>query len=292
MSNILPIPQLIRGNCYHSPQNPLEFKDYGRTNDGGYYPENEPEYYDVDDTPLPEEDGVLRLKMPIARFSLRDSSFNSLNLHTTDITTDSDVFGYQCIRPDVKNISHSTLLHSSGEGPTLNRGVSVHMDSHPHIEDELFEHTAHASQESHFTIPMGQISVDQIIDRIKIVVLKNDDIHEIVPNNTYFMQTNEPGRNLYSCTLIYTTIDKYGNHRFARFNIRLQEIRDTVSEHFAVFAEHFQGDTRLSMEFLLTIRTYILSNGIAGYKVCTPDLSNWVDDERIHEIYEPETIKL
>ena len=206
------------------------------------------EYYDVDDTPLPEGDGVLRLKMPIAR------------------------------QPDVN--------------PPLSTGVSVHMGYIPITEKEAFEHpvSENTLQASRFTIPRGQMTVDRIIDLIRNVVFVSEDIHEIVPKKIHFTQD----RCLYSSTLLYATFDQYGNHRFAQFNIRLQPVKEPgqAAESIAVIATHFQGDTRLSMEFFLTTRAYVLSNGISECNIRNPGLFNGFADQYINEMSEPPTLAI
>ena len=204
------------------------------------------EYYDVDDTPLPEGDGVLRLKMPLVR------------------------------QPDVN--------------PPLSTGVSVHMGYIPITEEEAFQNpvSENTLQASRFTIPRGQMTVDRIIDLIRNVVLATYDIHEIAPKKIHFTQD----RCLYSSTLLYATFDQYGNHRFAQLNIRLQPVKDQDTESFAIVATHFQGDTRLSMEFFLTLRAYVLSNGISECKISNPGLFNGFADQYINEMSEPPTLAI
>ena len=204
------------------------------------------EHYDVDDTPLPEGDGILRLKMPIAR------------------------------QPDVNT-------------PPLCNGVSVHMGYIPITEEEAFEHpvSEYTLQSSRFTIPRGQMQVDRIISQIRKVVFVSEDIHEIAPKQIHLAQD----RMLYGSTLFYATFDQYGNHRFAKFNIRLQPVKDKGVESIAVIATHFQGDTRLSMEFFFTTRAYVLSNGTSECKVRNPELFNGFADQYIDEMSEPAPIE-
>jgi hypothetical protein len=220
--------------------------------------QSEPEYYDVDDTPLPEEDGVLRLKMPIAR-------------------------------PMTMNRSEEP----DGALPIC-VGVSVHMGYIPIKEEEAFENTVseHSLQASRFTIPRGRMSVGQIIDYIRKVVFASDDIHEIAPKNTHYIPITHQDRILYSSTLFYATFDQYGNHRFAQFNIRLQPVKDKEVESIAVVATHFQGDTRLSMEFFLTLRAYVLSKGTSECKVHNPGLFNGFADQYIDDMSEPATLTM
>ena len=168
-------------------------------------------------------------------------------------------------------------------------GVSVHMGYIPITEEEAFENTVseHSLQASRFTISRGQMSVDQIIDRIRKVVFVSDDIHEIAPKNTHYIPVTHQDRILYSSTLLYATLDQYGNNRFAQFNIRLQPIKDQDAESIAIVATHFQGDTRLSMEFFITLRAYVLSNGTSECKVLTPELFNGFADQYIDDMSEP-----
>ena len=217
--------------------------------------QSEPEYYDVDDTPLPEEDGVLRLKMPI-------------------------------VRP--------LMMNRSEDNPPLFAGVSVHMGYIPINEEEAFENTVseNSLQASRFTIPRGQMSVDQIIDRIRKVVFVSDDIHEIAPKNTHFIPVTHQDRVIYSSTLLYATFDQYGNHKFAQFNIRLQSVKDQATESIAIVTTHFQGDTRLSMEFFLTLRAYVLSNGNSECQVRNPELFNGFADQYIDDMSEPATLTM
>lgn len=266
MSSILPIPQLTRCSCYHMP---TSLEDYSPMNVDGFFeqytqqkPQSkdavdpladvfgvtgqpEQEHYYVDDTPLPEGDSVLRLKMPIAR------------------------------QPDV-NLPLST-------------GISVHMGYIPITEEEAFKHPVSEDtlQASRFTIPRGQMSVDRIIDHIRKVVLTTYDIHEIAPKNTHSTQD----RILYSSTLLYATFDQYGNHRFAQCNVRLQPVKDQAAESIAVIATHFQGDTRLSMALFLTLREYVMSDGITGCKVRNTELFHGFEDQYIDAMSEPPPIE-
>ena len=170
---------------------------------------------------------------------------------------------------------------------------TTHMGYIPITEEEAFQNPVSEDtlQASRFTIPRGQRSANQIITHIRKVVFATDDIHEIAPKDTHSTQSVEPDRMLYSSTLLYATFDQYGNHRFAQFNIRLQPVKDQDAESIAIVVTHFQGDTRLSMEFFLTVRAYVLSNGTAEYKVRTPDLFNGFADEYLDVMSEPTTIE-
>ena len=264
MSNILPIPQLTRCSCYNMP---TSIKDYVPMNVDEFFNQHakskskdavDPladilgptgEHYDVDDAPLPEGDGVLRLKIPIARL------------------------------PVVNN-------------PPLCLGVPVHMGYIPITEEEAFEHTVseYTLQSARFTIPRGQMTVDQIIGQIRKVVFSTTEIHEIAPKQIHLAQD----RMLYGSTLFYATFDQYGNHRFAQFNIRLQSVKEPGqdADFIAVVAEHFQGDTRLSMAFFFTLRAYVLSNGTTECKVSNPELFNGFEDEYLEAMSIPPTLAI
>ena len=218
--------------------------------------EKEPEYYDVDDTPLPQDDGILRLKMPILR------------------------------NPDA-----DALMASRVAEPPLCPGVSVHMGYQPITEEEAFKNpvSIHSLSACHFTIPRGQMSVDQIIDRIRKVVFSTEDIHEIAPKNVHFKLATEKCRRLYESTILFTTFDQYSNHRFARIYIT---IAASDNDEFAIAVYHIQGDTRLSMEFFLTIRSYVLSEGKSECKVRNPELFNGFADQYIDEMSEPPTLAI
>ena len=172
-------------------------------------------------------------------------------------------------------------------------GVSVHMGYIPITEEEAFQNpvSEYTLQSSRFTIPRGQMSVNRILAFIRQVVFVTDDIHEIAPKNTHSTQSAEPNRQLYSSTLLYATFDQYGNHRFAQLNIRLQPVKDQGAESFAIVATHFQGDTRLSMEFFFTLREYVMSNGTSECKVRTPELFNGFADEYLDVMSEPAMIE-
>ena len=240
---------------------------------------SEPEYYDVDDTPLPEEDGVLRLKMPIARqpdVNLPLSAGVSVYMGYIPITEEEAFDSYYEFPSETAN--------NSGREAHFVCGVQVfNKRSGRENPSGSCRENEHSLQASHFTIPRGQMSVDQIIDRIRKVVFVSDDIHEIAPKNTHSTQD----RILYSSTLLYATFDQYGNHRFAQFNIRLQPIKDQDAESIAIVATHFQGDTRLSMEFFLTLRAYVLSNGNSECKVRNPELFHGFADQYIDDMSEP-----
>jgi len=170
----------------------------------------------------------------------------------------------------------------------------VHMGYIPITEEEAFQNpvSEYTLQASRFTIPRGQMSVDRIIDHIRKVVLATYDIHEIAPKDTHSVKPKDThsvqDRILYSSTLLYATFDQYGNHRFAQCNVRLQPVKDQDAESIAIVATHFQGDTRLSMAFFLTLRAYVLSN---EFKVCTTELFHGFADEYIDVMSEPTTIE-
>jgi hypothetical protein len=168
----------------------------------------------------------------------------------------------------------------------------VHLGYVPITEEEAFQHpvSENTLQASRFTLPRGQMSADQIIDHIRKVVLATRDINEIAPKDTH--PGSEQDRILYSSTLLYTTFDQYGNHRFAEFNVRLQPVKDQDAESIAVIATHFQGDTRLSMALFLTLRASVLSNGTADQKVRTPELFHGFSDEYLDDMTEPDPITI
>ena len=198
--------------------------------------------------------------------------------------------------------SYETLLVSDHPGsrlplpirvdPPLSTGVSIHMGYIPIKEEEAFQNpvSENTLPASRFTIPRGQMSIDRIIAYIRKVVFVSEDIHEIAPKDTHSIQD----RILYSSTLLYATFDQYGNHRFAQYNIRLQSVKEPgqATESIAVIATHFQGDTRLSMEFFLTTRAYVLSNGTSECKIRNPGLFNGFADQYIDEMSEPPTLAI
>ena len=292
MSNFLTIPKLTRSSCCHIPASlenyvpPSDINELFEQYTGPHFKSSidplenlfgessrlhlsspkENEFYDVDDTPLPEEDGVLRLKMPITRQPTNEIPVNTKT--------------------------------------PLCQGASVHMGYQPITEEEAFKQTVSDEklQASHFILQRGQMTVDQIIDRIRNVVFATNDIHEIVPKSKSFTPVTEPYHCLYGSTLLYATFDEYGNHRFAEFHIRIQALLQCDSicrgkeerghnlgttDSFAVVATHFQGDTRLSMEFFQTLREYVLSNGKTECKVRNPDFCNGFADQYIDDMSEP-----
>ena len=173
-------------------------------------------------------------------------------------------------------VSPGVGLSSSDSKPL--RGVSL--ECIPITEEEAFAHpNDEFLQASHFTIPRGQISVNRIIDRIKKVGL-SDNIHEIVPKT--------PNTGLY-CSTFISTFNQLGEHRFAKFDIRLQPVKKQGQELIAVVARHIEGDTRLSMEFFITLREYVMSNGTTERNVPNP-IFHGAGDRYLYEMTEPLTI--
>jgi len=229
-------------------------------------PEPERELYDVE--VVPSKEGALSLGLPVLRSKDKDP-FEELGWGA-DIP--DHVLRSRVEDPDVK--------------PNLCSGVSVHMGYRPISEEEAFVFPVSSVKvlhPSHFTIPRGQMTVEKIIDRIRKVVFSTDDINEIAPKNTHF-DTKEHTSSLYGSKLVYTTFDQYGNHRFAQFYINLIAIESPAE--IAVLVTHIIGDTRLSMEFFLTVRAYVLSNGTTERKVVNPDLYNGFADAYINEMTE------
>ena len=217
--------------------------------------------YEVDDTPLPEGDGVLRLRMPLTR----EESNLRLSRKMLLLFGSSDIPDKKIMIPD--------------ESPPLHLGVSVHMGYQPITEEEAFRTpvSMHCLPECYFAIPRGRTSSVQIIDRIRNVVFRTDDINEIAPKNTHFSNPTQY-TGLYNSTLIYTTFDEYENHRFARIHIQVTAIKDK-DELFAISVYHIQGDSRISMSVFKTLRAYIESNGKTNPRVATPDFREGFSDQ-------------
>lgn len=207
-------------------------------------PQIEQDYYEVDDSPLPEEDGVLRLRMPLTR--------EEANLRMSKKTP--------AFEPEVN--------------PPLHPGVSNHMGYQPITEEEAFQNPVSVNllPECYFAVPRGQMTVAQIIDRIRTVIFKTDDVNEIAP------KTKTTHRGLYNSNLVYTTFDKYENHRFARMSIQVLAIKNP-NELFAIVVYHTQGDSRISMSVFETVLAYVESNGESNPRVPTPDFSKGFSDQ-------------
>lgn len=271
MSNFLPIPQLTRCSYYNMPTSlenytPMDVDEFFNqhaqpTSEYAIDPlakirgptgQPEPEHYDVDDTPLPEGDGVLRLKMPIAR----------------PLTTRAE------------------------DNPPLCRGVSVHMGYIPITEEEAFENpvSENTIQSSRFTIPRGQMSVYRIISQIRKVVFVSEDIHEILPKNPHSTQCRFLySSTLLFATFDQYGNHRFA-HFNIRLQPVKEPGQD--AESIAVIATHFHGDTRLSMALFLTLRKYVLSNGTSECKVRNPELFNGFADQYIDEMSEPATLAM
>jgi hypothetical protein len=183
------------------------------------------------------------------------------------------------------------VLPNCFPSPPLLTGVSVHMGYEPISEEEAFLHPVSEDSlpASRFTLPRGQFSVDKIINYVRKVVFTTSDIHEIAPKNTIyeFQITN---KSLYNSTLLYTTFDEYGNHRFAEFNVRLTAVQEP--ESIAVVATHLRGDTRISMAFFQTLREYALNNGTTFQKVSKPNFQIGFEDQYLDVMSEPPTLAM
>jgi len=196
--------------------------------------------YVVDDAPLPDVgNGVLQLKMPIPRE-------DALSLNT--IQFDSPV----------KRTQFSVF-----RAPPVREGESIHMGYIPITEEMAFENPVSIDRlsPSRFVIPRGRFQVSEIIDRIRTIVFYTYELNEIVPKNTSlcFKLTH---KCLYATTLLYSST------RFAQMRVQLHAVKSP--ESIAVEVLHSQGDTRLCMAVLNTIRDFVVSEGTSSHRVVVP----------------------
>ena len=312
MSNVITIPQLSRkGNyCYSqyieddgfNPMNiineanevfalnltPNKIKSEVDPLKGETPSQLDQDYYEVDDTPLPEEDGVLRLRMPLTR--------EEANIR----------------------MSKKTPAFEHDPDPPLHPSVSNHMGYQPITEEEAFQNPVSVNllPACYFAVKRGRMTIAQIIDLIQTVIFQTNDINEIAPKT----KTNH--RGLYNSNVVYTTFDEYENHRFSRMSIQVLAITPlkilngtpkgvpsrtsmatlpinelkkagiydachilnlhrckNPNELFAIVVYHTQGDSRISMSVFETILAYVESNGESNPHVPTPDFSKGFSDQ-------------
>jgi hypothetical protein len=205
--------------------------------------------YIVDDAPLPDAgNGVLQLKMPIPRE-------NALSLNTMQFDS------------PVKKTQFSVF-----RAPPVREGESIHMGYIPLTEEMAFENPVSIDRlsPSRFVIPRGRFQVSEIIDRIRTIVFYTHELNEIVPKNTSlcFKLTH---KCLYATTLLYSST------RFAQMRVQLHAVKSP--ESIAVEVLHSQGDTRVCMAVLKTIRDFVVSEGTSSHRVVLPNLNGGSADE-------------
>ena len=247
----VPMPELQRNsNNRRRRQNilppPPGFDPISLTSD---FVETRTEYI-VDDAPLPDAgNGVLQLKMPIPR--------DEVSVLNNTIQFDSPV----------KKTQFAIF-----RAPPVREGESIHMGYIPITEEMAFENPVSIDRlsPSRFVIPRGRFQVSEIIDRIRTIVFYTHELSEIVPKNTSlcFKLTH---KCLYATTLIYTS------PRFAQMRVQLHAVKSP--ESIAVEVLHSQGDTRLCMAVLNTIRDFVVSEGTSSHRVVVPNLTRGSSDE-------------
>ncbi len=209
---------------------------------------NEPEYV-VDDTPLPEKEGVLQLKLPIPLYS-EDGSENVKNISKIDAAS-------PYYRPHLPTNSVITYEPLTEESAFLK----------PTTVDRLIP--------THFLIPRGVFSIQKIINMIRTVIVYNDDLDEFITKD-YQWFGPQMNKSMFTTTLVYNGDDLFSS-RYAKMRVRLRAVENP--ESIAVEVLHIRGDTRICMIVFKTIRDYVLSNGNAEYKLQIPDFKqNWSDE--------------
>jgi hypothetical protein len=208
--------------------------------------------YVVDDAPLPDVgNGVLQLKMPIPREEAL--SLNAMQFDSPVKRTQFAIF----------------------RAPPVREGESIHMGYIPITEEMAFENPVSSGllSPSRFAILRGRFPVSEIIDRIRTIVFYTHELSEIVPKNTSlcFKPTY---KCLYATKLLYTMFD---SPRFAQMIIQLHAVKSP--ESIAVEVLHSQGDTRLCMAVLNTIRDFVVSEGTSSHRVIVPNLNRGSTDE-------------
>jgi hypothetical protein len=226
----------------------------------GFRPKMVETEYVVDEHPLPENSGVLQLKMPIPRYSEDDDD----NAEKTAWYKKSDLYS----KLDAPSPPYRPHLPTN---PVL--------AYEPVTEDAAFLSPATVGRfvPTHFLIPRGQFSVKKIIDMIRTIITYNDDLDEILPKNYQWFGPKMYQR-LFMTTLVYTGDDRYSYvSRFAKMMVKLHAVESP--ESIAVELVHLRGDTRVCMVVFKTIRDYVLSNGNTEYKFKMPDFRNGWSEE-------------